>query len=84
VPTGDAEEEAIASRALHSKDHKDFANCELSREHSKLLSTDMFCSKANRPRPVLKCLGMASDSLFSNTDLLIHFKRENASNAQQS
>jgi 3-oxoacid CoA-transferase len=26
VPTGDAEEEAIASRALHSKDHKDFAN----------------------------------------------------------
>lgn len=27
VPTGDAEEEAIASRALHSKDHKDFANC---------------------------------------------------------
>jgi hypothetical protein len=31
VPTGDAEEEAIASRALHSKDHKDFANCELSR-----------------------------------------------------
>jgi 3-oxoacid CoA-transferase len=28
VPTGDAEEEAIASRALHSKDHKDFANCE--------------------------------------------------------
>jgi 3-oxoacid CoA-transferase len=28
VPTGDAEEEAIASRALHSKEHKDFANCE--------------------------------------------------------
>jgi 3-oxoacid CoA-transferase len=28
VPTGDAEEEAIASRALHSKDHKDFTNCE--------------------------------------------------------
>lgn len=27
VPTGDAEEEAIASRALHSKEHKDFANC---------------------------------------------------------
>lgn len=27
VPTGDAEEEAIASRALHSKDHKDFASC---------------------------------------------------------
>ncbi|KAF1975712.1 alcohol dehydrogenase [Bimuria novae-zelandiae CBS 107.79] len=26
VPTGDAEEEAIASRALHSKEHKDFAN----------------------------------------------------------
>jgi 3-oxoacid CoA-transferase len=26
VPTGGAEEEAIASRALHSKDHKDFAN----------------------------------------------------------
>jgi 3-oxoacid CoA-transferase len=26
VPTGDAEEEAIASRALHSKDHKDFAS----------------------------------------------------------
>jgi 3-oxoacid CoA-transferase len=26
VPTGDAEEEAIASRALHSKDHKDFQN----------------------------------------------------------
>ncbi|KAF2133076.1 alcohol dehydrogenase [Dothidotthia symphoricarpi CBS 119687] len=25
VPTGDAEEEAIASRALHGKDHKDFA-----------------------------------------------------------
>lgn len=49
VPTGDAEEEAIASRALHSKDHKDFANCKLSREHAKLLSTDMLCSKANRP-----------------------------------
>jgi hypothetical protein len=30
VPTGDAEEEAIASRALHSKEHKDFANCEYS------------------------------------------------------
>lgn len=29
VPTGDAEEDAIASRALHgNKDHKDFANCE--------------------------------------------------------
>jgi len=28
VPTGDAEEEAIASRALHSKEHKDFANCQ--------------------------------------------------------
>jgi 3-oxoacid CoA-transferase len=28
VPTGDAEEEAIASRALHSKDHKDFINRE--------------------------------------------------------
>jgi 3-oxoacid CoA-transferase len=28
VPTGDAEEEAIVSRALHSKDHKDFANRE--------------------------------------------------------
>jgi 3-oxoacid CoA-transferase len=28
VPTGEAEEEAIASRALHSKDHKDFANRE--------------------------------------------------------
>ncbi|KAF1830647.1 hypothetical protein BDW02DRAFT_533639 [Decorospora gaudefroyi] len=28
VPTGDAEEEAIASRALHSKDHKDFASRE--------------------------------------------------------
>lgn len=27
VPTGDAEEEAIALRALHSKDHKDFASC---------------------------------------------------------
>lgn len=26
VPVGDAEEEAIASRALHSKDHKDFAS----------------------------------------------------------
>ncbi|KAF1996669.1 hypothetical protein P154DRAFT_547794 [Amniculicola lignicola CBS 123094] len=26
VPTGDAEEEAIASRALHSKEHKDFAS----------------------------------------------------------
>jgi 3-oxoacid CoA-transferase len=26
VPTGDAEEAAIASRALHSKDHKDFEN----------------------------------------------------------
>ncbi|KAF2730221.1 hypothetical protein EJ04DRAFT_567960 [Polyplosphaeria fusca] len=26
VPTGDAEEEAIASRALHSKEHKDFQN----------------------------------------------------------
>ncbi|KAF2028135.1 hypothetical protein EK21DRAFT_102085 [Setomelanomma holmii] len=26
VPTGDAEEEAIASRALHSKEHEDFAN----------------------------------------------------------
>lgn len=26
VPTGDAEEEAIATRALHSKEHKDFAN----------------------------------------------------------
>ena len=29
VPTGDAEEEAIAGRALHSKEHKDFANCKL-------------------------------------------------------
>lgn len=28
VPTGDAEEEAIAGRALHSKEHKDFANRE--------------------------------------------------------
>ncbi|KAH8732628.1 hypothetical protein GQ44DRAFT_601598 [Phaeosphaeriaceae sp. PMI808] len=27
VPIGDAEEEAIAFRALHSKDHKDFAHC---------------------------------------------------------
>ncbi|KAF2467463.1 uncharacterized protein BDR25DRAFT_234165 [Lindgomyces ingoldianus] len=30
VPTGDAEEDAIASRALHSKEHKDFANCKYS------------------------------------------------------
>ncbi|KAF2009814.1 hypothetical protein BU24DRAFT_400279 [Aaosphaeria arxii CBS 175.79] len=29
VPTGDAEEEAIATRALHSKDHKDFENSAL-------------------------------------------------------
>ncbi|EUC31229.1 hypothetical protein COCCADRAFT_101797 [Bipolaris zeicola 26-R-13] len=27
VPTGEAEEEAIALRALHSKEHKDFASC---------------------------------------------------------
>lgn len=53
VPTGDAEEEAIASRALHSKDHKDFANCELSRMHYGLPSTDMLHSEANRPRLVL-------------------------------
>ena len=31
VPTGDAEEEAIASRALHSKEHKDFADCKRKR-----------------------------------------------------
>ncbi|OAG15903.1 hypothetical protein CC77DRAFT_1034443 [Alternaria alternata] len=36
VPTGDAEEEAIASRALHSKDHKDFANSNRPRLQSTL------------------------------------------------
>jgi hypothetical protein len=32
VPTGEEEEDAIASRALHgNKDHKDFASCKLLR-----------------------------------------------------
>jgi 3-oxoacid CoA-transferase len=31
VPRGDAEEEAIAGRALHSKEHKDFVNCKSAR-----------------------------------------------------
>jgi 3-oxoacid CoA-transferase len=32
VPTGEAEEEAIALRALHSKDHKDFTSCRSSHQ----------------------------------------------------
>jgi len=46
VPTGEEEEDAIASRALHGdKDHKDFANC-------KMLA--MICSvfEANQQNPV--------------------------------
>ena len=34
VPTGEEEENAIASRALHgNKGHKDFSNCEILNSH---------------------------------------------------
>ena len=33
VPAGDAEEEAIALRALHSKDHTDFASRKFVHQH---------------------------------------------------
>jgi 3-oxoacid CoA-transferase len=53
VPTGDAEEEAIASRALHSKDHKDFENCKFCLISRGSLPLTQFCSEADHSWPLL-------------------------------